>query len=120
MNRTLGGELTWEEEGPSGWGVLVTDARARTPARRVEAVRPPLKRAALPEALPAGWLTMEEIDARREERNRLERNLVQEAMVTLRAMGMDVMQGEVEYVARIMWEQHSQNYCSEVAQQWGE
>ena len=98
----------------------MSDAGARTPARRVDSVRPPLRRAALPEALPAGWLSMEEIDARREERERLERNLVQEAMVTLRAMGIEVIQGEVEYVARIMWEQHSKNYCSEVTQQRGE
>ena len=68
MGRTLGGELTWEEDGPSGWGALVSDAGARKPVRRVEAVRLPVKKAARSEALPVGWLTMEEIHAREMER----------------------------------------------------
>ena len=75
---------------------------------------------AIDECRPIGGTTGGLADHGGNSRERLERNLVQEAMVTLRAMCMEVMQGEVERVARIMWEQHSKNYCSEVAQQWGE
>ena len=70
----------WEEEGSDGWGELVGDAAGRTPARRIEATKPPVRAAPLPAALSIGWLTLEELDARRRAKEEVERSLVQEAM----------------------------------------
>ena len=47
-----------------------------------------------------------------------ERSLVWDAMVTLRSIGLEVIEEEVKYLTCGIWEQHSMNYSAEMAMVW--